>query len=163
MARLGFGHAVYLWRAERGLTQAVLARRARLPRPTISDLERGVLDPTLRTVRRVAGGLRVRPGLLVDGEPPPIPSARRLSRRTLERLVAALQGAPQTLDPFERQLTTLLKNICRNRLGVARGRRVGRGSSRRERRAWLALSNLLGRNELQSLMSRLDKRASVTP
>ena len=55
------GDTLYLWRTQRGVTQQALARASELPRPAVSALERGALDPTLRTIRRVADGLGIPP------------------------------------------------------------------------------------------------------
>lgn len=157
---LGFGESVYLWRVTRRLTQAGLARRAGLPRPTISALERGTLEPTLRTVRRLADGLGVRPGALVDGELPAAVTPRRLSRATLERIAACLVGGPAPHDAFERQVVAWLRELLRNRVAVATGHPLRRGSARRERQSWLLLKHTLTSAELASIVSRLEKQAS---
>jgi len=46
-------------REARGLTQAQMARRATLPRPTWSDLESGSANPTLAVLVKVATALSV--------------------------------------------------------------------------------------------------------
>jgi len=206
-----FGPTVYVWRVERGLTQAVLAQRAGLPRPTVSALERGALDPTLRTIRRVAAGLGVQSGLLVDGTLPPRFRTGRLSRASLERIVAHLQGGPARLRAPERLIASLLREILTNRLALLRAqaepcattartrrrhsarraqgheragvreggrpsrrqedRREGtlgsvpgaRHSARRAQWSWLALGALLKPQELQGIVSRLEKRSSALP
>lgn len=158
---LGFGESLYLWRVERGLTQAALARRAGLPRPTMSALERGRLDPTLRTIRRVAAGVGVPPGILVNGEPPPRISGQRLSRASLERIATELLGTPQRLTGAERQVTAMLREILKHRLAVARARAPSRGSARRERWSWVALASLLTPAELRSVVSRIEKRGQA--
>lgn len=157
---LGFGPVLYLWRIERTLTQAGLAHQAGLPRPTISALERGALDPTLRTVRRLAAGLQVRPGALVDGDlPPRFHHARPMTRASVERLVAHLQGRPARLTVAEHQVAPLLREILKSRLALAGVPTAGRGSARREQWSWLVLTELLGREQLQAIAQRLEKRA----
>jgi DNA-binding XRE family transcriptional regulator len=47
------------WRLVWGMTQETLARRAKIRRPTISDIERGEQSPTLDTVKILSRILRV--------------------------------------------------------------------------------------------------------
>lgn len=145
---LGLGHAVYLWRMERGLTQEALARRAGLPRPAISALERGRLEPTLRTIRRVAHGLGVRPGLLVDGEIPLRIRSHPITRASAKRIAARLLGGTARLTAYERRLIPMLRDHMRTRLRLAGIFVPGRGSMRRLRYHWLILKCLLTRDEL---------------
>ena len=58
------------WRERRGLTQAELAKLARVRQPTISDLETG-LSKAIRfeVLDRLAEALRVTPGELLEREP----------------------------------------------------------------------------------------------
>jgi len=65
------------WRRHRGLTQAVLARRAGLPQAAISSAERGLRDFSLRTLCRLAVALDVTPGTLLDHDPPHTPLSRQ--------------------------------------------------------------------------------------
>ena len=52
-----FGRAVRKLREERGLSQERLGELAGLHRNYIGGVERGELNPTLRTIRRLANGL----------------------------------------------------------------------------------------------------------
>lgn len=158
---LGFGDTLYLWRLERRWTQAALARRAGLPRPTVSALERGALEPTLRTIRRVAAGLAIRPGVLVDGQgPAPLPR-RRFSRTALERMAAAAgapTGAVRGLSPEERRLAVALRDVVRPRLDAWRSRCAPRRPARREHRSWLLLRELADRDTLRTLLDRVEQQ-----
>ncbi len=156
---LPFGEALYLWRTQRGVTQQVLASASGLPRPALSALERGGLDPTLRTIRRVADGLRVPPGWLVDGRLPPGPSAWRATRASVERVVAALVGRSARLSPVEREVVTLVRPLLRPRLALLAGRAPGRGGVRRSRAAWLLAQGHVGDTAIRALVARLDKEA----
>ena len=60
-----FGELVRTIREERGISQMELHVKTGLDRTFISDLERGVQCPSLRTIYRVAAGLDVPPGNLV--------------------------------------------------------------------------------------------------
>lgn len=50
------------WRLDRFLTQAELASKSRLCRDTVNQVERGKQKPAIRTVRNLAGALKVEPG-----------------------------------------------------------------------------------------------------
>jgi transcriptional regulator with XRE-family HTH domain len=56
-----FGHAVRELRFYRGLSQEALGYAAGLHRNYVGAIERGELNPTIRTVLRLAVGLRIRP------------------------------------------------------------------------------------------------------
>ena len=62
-----FGERVRAARKAAGLTQEALAEAAELHPTFISNIERGYRVPTVPTMLRVARGLAVRPGDLVDG------------------------------------------------------------------------------------------------
>lgn len=61
-----FGQAVRELRACRGLSQEALGYAAGLHRNYVGAIERGELNPTIRTVLRLAVGLQVRPSRLVQ-------------------------------------------------------------------------------------------------
>lgn len=65
-------------RLQRGLSQCTVARLAGLAPSYISRIENGRVQPTFRTVLKIAGGLRIAPEEIVD--PPPDPRTR--SRRS---------------------------------------------------------------------------------
>jgi transcriptional regulator with XRE-family HTH domain len=60
-----FGEAVRTTREKLGISQMTLQVRTGLDRTFISDLERGVQCPSLRTVLRVAKGLNLSPSHLI--------------------------------------------------------------------------------------------------
>ena len=94
MNTLPFSDNLLLWRLARGLTQAGLAKRAKMAQPNLSDIERGAQDVSLRTLRALAYALAVRPGLLADGVPPPDQSGMPavFDRQALERMAASIAG-----------------------------------------------------------------------
>ncbi len=64
-----FGAAARARREQLGLTQEELGYRTDLDRTYISDIERGVRNPTLKVLGRMAKGLRTSAGrLLVAAE-----------------------------------------------------------------------------------------------
>lgn len=62
-----FGGNVRAMRTRRGLSQEALAERCRLHPTEISRLERGVRDPRLATMVRIARALGVAPAELLEG------------------------------------------------------------------------------------------------
>ena len=60
-----FGEVMRTIREELGISQMILHMRTGLDRTFISDLERGVQCPSLRTIYRVAAGLDIPPGNLI--------------------------------------------------------------------------------------------------
>jgi transcriptional regulator with XRE-family HTH domain len=60
-----FGEVVRTIREELGMSQMQFHLKTGLDRTFISDLERGVQCPSLRTIYRVAAGLDILPGSLI--------------------------------------------------------------------------------------------------
>lgn len=77
-----FRQRMRIARERRGLSQEALAALTGVTVATISRIECGRRDPTIRTLRELARALDVSPGWLVgDAEPPiaygrPLPSSR---------------------------------------------------------------------------------------
>ncbi len=61
-----FGQRLRELRRERGVSQEALSRRTHIHIPTIGRLERGKQEPRLKTILRLADGLGVSPGELLD-------------------------------------------------------------------------------------------------
>lgn len=61
-----FGRRLRALREERGLSQDALARITDVHATMIGRLERGAREPRLSTILRVAAGLAVAPGELLD-------------------------------------------------------------------------------------------------
>lgn len=62
---MNLGNAIRLCRAQRNLTQAELARRAKISESYLSLLEQGRRDPTFSTLTRIAKGLETPMSLLI--------------------------------------------------------------------------------------------------
>ena len=147
-----FGETVLAWRLARGMTQAELARTARLPRPNLSAIERGEREVTLRTLRALALALGVRPGVLADGTAPGA-GAPPLSRAGLERVArAAARGTPTT-SPREAALARQLKRATATRLATSPGRQDR--TPRAGDRAYFLLRTMEQPEALASLLDRL--------
>src|SRR6266700_81765 len=82
---LPFGETLLAWRLARGMSQAELAQAARMSRPNLSAVERGDREVTLRTLRRLALALDVRPGILADGVAPAASAAGAIAPTSCSR------------------------------------------------------------------------------
>lgn len=60
------GRNIRRLREEAGLSQEQLAFDAGMKRSYLSDMERGVRNPTVRALGRLAEALKVKPGLLLE-------------------------------------------------------------------------------------------------
>ena len=63
---IAFGRRLRELRAEQWMSQDELAHRTGIHPTSIGRFERGDREPRLRSILRLAGGLGVRPGRLVD-------------------------------------------------------------------------------------------------
>jgi transcriptional regulator with XRE-family HTH domain len=66
-ASVAFGQRLRELRAEHGVSQDDLSRRTDVHSTAIGRLERGSREPRLSTILRLARGLDVEPGELLDG------------------------------------------------------------------------------------------------
>ena len=82
-AQEALGANVVSFRARKRLSQSALAERARVSRPTISRIERGDGDPTLRVLDSLAAALEVDVAELFAREgAEPLPGDAELDVRT---------------------------------------------------------------------------------
>lgn len=161
MTTLPFGQTIVLWRAHRHLTQEALARKAGIPRPNLSAIEQGRREGTLGTLRALALGLDIQPGILADGVPPGGREQDRakLSRAALERIAdAVVRGAPLP-KASERLLADALRKVARQRLLAAHQQAPPHRRSVRDMdAAWLWLAASYPPNIVQSLLQRMADR-----
>ncbi|MCM8794835.1 MAG: helix-turn-helix transcriptional regulator [Candidatus Omnitrophica bacterium] len=153
-----FADTLYLWRVERGLTQAALAEAAGIPRPNLSSLERGVIEPTLRTIRQLADALQVQPGFLVDGVTPGQEERVALNRDRMERIADSIAKQQPLGDPFEKRVARLLAAQLAHLIPSTAN---SRGRAREIRTTWLLLRTLLSPEELNTLVSRVEEKMAV--
>jgi transcriptional regulator with XRE-family HTH domain len=151
-----FGENILLWRLHKSLSQEKLAALSGLPRPNLSDIEKGKRDVTLSTIRSLANALGVSPGTLANGEPPKRKNWEGdFSRESMERIALSVaQGKPPE-DPTERQMYRLLKDVLHCSLHRARARQRHLPlPTRRGNRAWLILRALYSKETVNSLIMR---------
>jgi transcriptional regulator with XRE-family HTH domain len=86
-----FGQRIKELRIEHGLSKGQLARGAEMHPTAVKRIERGERDPRLTTIRRIAYGLGVEPGVLLDGWDPLLgPGERQLTPEEFDRLLGHL-------------------------------------------------------------------------
>lgn len=167
------GRTILLWRMERKLSQAELARTSGIPRPNLSVIEQGGRDVTLTTLRRLALALAVAPGILADGLPPPqtFRSPRRgqagpqsWTREGLDRLARYLAGEKIRLSRDEKDTAELLKPLVQTKMtgSSSPSRTSWRRSARTEEKCLARIKSRFRREELSSLLNRLEKRLQGT-
>jgi transcriptional regulator with XRE-family HTH domain len=151
-----FGENILLWRLHKSLSQEQLAVLSILPRPNLSDIEKGKRDVTLSTIRSLANALGVSPGTLVNGEPPKRKNWEGdFSRESMERIASSVAQGRLPKDPTERQIYRLLKEVLRCSLQCARARQRHLPlPTRRGDRAWLLLRVLCSAETVNSLIMR---------
>lgn len=153
------GRTILLWRMERKLSQAELARTSGIPRPNLSVIEQGGRDVTLTTLRRLALALGVAPGILADGIPPPA-GPHPWTREGLDRLARYLAGEKIRLSPDEKDTAELLKPLVQTKMtgSSSPSRASWRRSARTEEKCLARIKSRFRREELRSLLNRLEKR-----
>lgn len=150
------GENILLWRLHKSLSQEQLAIKSGLPRPNLSDIEKGKRDVTLSTIRSLACALEVLPGTLVNGEPPKLKDWKgALSRETMERVASSVAKERPPKNPIEYQLYNLLNEVLRCGLQSTRAhQRYLPVPTRKATRAWLHLRALYSAETVNSLIVR---------
>jgi transcriptional regulator with XRE-family HTH domain len=156
------GDHLMAWRRQRGLTQFELAQRAHLSRPYVSNLEKGKVDPTLSSLRRLAGALDVPLAQLIEGAPP----AKTLGRQQMDRLArgALHPGTPAVRHLPEVRVLARLLHDRRKALGLYTPKRRSLAGMARPRSSaihaarWLRAA--LGDVQWKALLRRIDKLAA---
>jgi transcriptional regulator with XRE-family HTH domain len=147
-----FGQTLFLWRLKRDLSQAELARRARIPRPNLSAIERGRREVTLGTLRALALALDVRPGVLADGALPLLWEKKPTwSRASLERIADAAVFGKKVAFGFEQDVADLLRCVTREISSTKRKAAV----------SWLRLKSACPPEVLRSLLQRIRDRERI--
>lgn len=151
-----FGDNILLWRLHKSFSQEQLASLSGIPRPNLSNIEKGKQDVTLSTIRALSNALEVSPGILVDGEAPKNKSWKKdFSRESMERIANSVAEGKSPKNRAERHICHLLKQViyCRLQLFSESGKPLplpGRNSAR----AWLLLHALFSKETVNSLIMR---------
>jgi transcriptional regulator with XRE-family HTH domain len=141
------GAEIYLKRLERGMTQAELAKKAQIPQPNLSNIEKNKQDLTVSTLRRIAYALDVEPGNFFMKENL-AKSRLMLTRGSVEKIALAVVRGGVILSGEEKRIARLLKSIV---LIPSKDE----PSKRKMRRAWIILRRDLSREEIEGLHVRI--------
>lgn len=154
-----FGLCLQLWRKNRGMSQALLAQKAGVPQPNLSDMERGEKEVSLRTLRALALALEIKPGLLADGIGPETEKPLALTRGRLERVAQAVAAGKPLADTEENRLAQGIARLVKSRLRAAGHRPPKRstGASPKTDASWTAYRP----EEIQSLVERVSEKAAA--
>lgn len=139
------------------MTQAALARAARIPRPNLSAIERGDREVTLKTLRALAFALDVRPGALVDGVMPEA-GVRPLTRATMERVATATARGAHLANPREAALSRRLGTALSARINPEDARTGRRTGTREKDRAYFLLRTAEAPQTLASLFTTVTEK-----
>jgi transcriptional regulator with XRE-family HTH domain len=153
---VAFSENILLWRLHRSFSQERLAVLANIPRPNLSDIEKGKRDVTLSTIRSLANALDVSPGSLVNGEPPrPANWDDDLSRESMERIAGSVAHGRPPEDPAEYEVYKLLAEVvsCSIQSAGDRKKRLPLPAGKSSH-AWLLLRALYPAETIKSLITR---------
>ena len=156
---LPFGQTIYLWRKAQLLTQADLARATGISRPNLSAIEQGRRDVAVSTVRRLADAFGIKPGVLVDGTPPRS-EGNGLTRTETNRIAESVCGKKLNMTEKEQRLAAALRVVlplAKTDEREAFKHKLGK-AVRREQEAIRYLKSALSREELDNLISRVNKK-----
>ena len=143
---LPIGSQIYLKRLEKGLTQAELADKVRIPQSNLSNIEKGKHDITVSTLRRIAIALEMHPrDFFEDSERI---NQNELSRHKIERVAKIVAGKAKPVHSDEMELTNFLKQVMPRR---------GRKYVKDLNRSWLELRKRFNSTEINSIYERSDE------
>ena len=136
------GYQISQKRREYGLTQTELARRAGLPQPNLSNIEKGRQDLTVSTLIRIARTLGLSPGKFF--EEPDAPETL-FTRERVERLAAAVWNTAAPVLKEDRWIVERLRVLLPGALKRSAGRMA-------VERAWFELRGRLSPVEIKLLV-----------
>jgi transcriptional regulator with XRE-family HTH domain len=138
------------------MTQARLAAESGLTQAAVSGIERGRRDLSVRTLLRMAAALRIRPGALLESDPP----RPALTRHQVDEVSRAVVSGDRALPRDLR----LLADACASAMlptleacrcpGAAPARRRGG-------RSFETAVNRYGRGQVDSILERVDRFAGA--
>ena len=144
---INVSQAIYLTRLQRGYSQKELARRSGVPQPNLSNIEKGK-DFQVSTLYQIADALGVSPEVLLKGiQALPVDKEEFFQRKNIERVVECL---------IRGELPQGSKgSVIRLFNGVLSG---GRRQSKKEAHlSWAVLKKTFSREEINSVLSRIEK------
>jgi len=154
---LSLGENVYLWRVKRHWTQHELARKAGVPQPNLSNLEKGKADVTVSTLRRLAAALGVQASELLEGAATGERTHRVLTTRGfLEKVAQGVVGPSTNLSRTEKQMARLFRSVIWSQ-------KSSRLSQKKVVQAWIELRTSLSHEAIETVLSKIGKARQRMP
>jgi transcriptional regulator with XRE-family HTH domain len=145
---LTIGYQILVMRQEKGMTQAELAKKAGIPQPNLSNIEKGKQDLTVTTLRKIAYALETPVAGFFEDEAVHRGTALKLTRPVIERLSRAIAHRDIPLNKEEQQVAEWFQDIMP-------------GKSRKEMRAkkmyrsWFELKKRFSASAIQTICERV--------
>ena len=152
---MAIGQTIYIWRSYKKMTQEDLAKKSGVSRPNLSAIEQGARDLTVKTLRRIASALGVKPGILVDDVLPEFTLRKTWDRESLDRVARRAIGERTQLSAPEKKIARIVKLLAKKKLGLA-GSCFSR-TTRQENVQWLVLKKGIGEHKVAYILSRVEK------
>lgn len=127
------------------MTQQELARKAGIPQPNLSNIEKGKQDLTISTLRKIALALSIHPREFFtasENQTHPV----KLSRQKIEKIAKVITNQALPSGGLEKEIAELFRNILP---------RQGRIQVRKLNQAWLHLRNRLDSQEINAVCERV--------
>ncbi len=86
--------SIHLWREKKGFTQDQLATLSGIPRPNLSNIERGLTDPTLSTLTKIARAMDLTVSLLLSSPT----TLFKLDRHQIDAVARAIVTGDRKLE-----------------------------------------------------------------
>ena len=136
--------SIYLFRLEKGLSQKELADKSGVPQPNISQIEKG-RDFKISTLYKIAAALDTAPNDLLNGITPISINKRKLFER-------------DHIESLANNLFTTQKNASFAQLAHYLKMTLSSDSGSKDLHlAWIKLKRTFSRDELNSILSRINK------
>ncbi len=152
---LSVGQSIYLWRLEKGYSQAQLANSADILQPNLSRIEKDKLDITLGTLKRIATALSIKPGQLVDGPLPFNPNGiHKLTRKELENIAVAIVSDAKISANFKPlvEVFKILTTFPSNKVY----------STKKILWAWIKAKSILSKEYINALLAKIDEAKQLS-
>lgn len=148
------GLQLLAWRQFRQITQNKLEQRSGISRPYLSRLERGEIDPSLNTLRRLAAAFEIKVGDLVDKAP----HRKKISKSDINMLaIGAIKPIPVP-KRLESRIRTLSRAFRQKRiaLGFLKPRKSTKPKSNSGIYSLRKIRAEIGETQWRALLNRID-------
>ncbi len=89
---MSLGENIKLYRKQKGLTQAQLAKEANISRSYLADIENDRYNPSVETLKNISAALSIKLNLILDEEMSIKPKENKKHSPEVETIAAHLEG-----------------------------------------------------------------------